>query len=322
MSSGIGSLFQRQRRNANDKGITHNRDFFSFYRLLKCCHAWYLFERTKLCTISRNERIKLFCQVPIAIEKSTKCSLNFSLKLKCPWQQSKCVKQIKHYSKDSIKLTLALLPVVTRCYSRLWRFLVASCFGGHFISRGRSPRRSAWFAFSIYNLEWLQYINYRKKTSCVPANNILTWLQERLFSSGSFCHLLTNKTQALQIRPVRDPCSISKQAVNKFSYFSVGVKRELDDFDPQMQQPLLERYTLGLCEPNIAWKIVFSPLKSRLYWNKISRFAALTCKRERRPWNNKATAHERKSKEFSLEDHKLWLNFLTEFQRKKIAKKT
>jgi hypothetical protein len=90
-------------------------------------------------------------------------------------------------------------------------------------------------------LKRLKHINYTKETSRFTANNTLTWLHDRLFSSGSFCQRFTNKTQALQIRPAREPCSTSKQAVKRFSYFSVGVKRELDDFEPQMQQPLLER---------------------------------------------------------------------------------
>ena len=89
--------------------------------------------------------------------------------------------------------------------------------------------------------EEFENINYTIETFCFSASNKLTWLHDRLLSSGNFCQRLTNKTQALQMRPVRDPCSTSKQAVKRFSYFSVGVKRELDDLEPQMQQPLLER---------------------------------------------------------------------------------
>lgn len=68
----------------------------------------------------------------------------------------------------------------------------------------------------------------------------LTWCQSRLVPMGNFFHLLTKRTQALQISP--DLFSlIRKHFSNSGSYFLLSVNLELEDFALQMQHPLTDR---------------------------------------------------------------------------------
>lgn len=86
-----------------------------------------------------------------------------------------------------------------------------------------------------------------------PALASTTWCQclTSLFSGESFFHLLTSKTQALQISPPRFSL-IRKQRSNSASYFLLSVKRDDDDLALQIQHPKLERYIFGLWKLNIS----------------------------------------------------------------------
>lgn len=107
----------------------------------------------------------------------------------------------------------------------------------------------------------------------------LTWFQFFLVPTGSFFHRFTRSTQALQISPDRVSLSLQdnlwwndkgkkkmspstpphvfsmdsypKQLLKSFSYRLLSVKRELEDFALQMQQPSKLLYILGLWKPNI-----------------------------------------------------------------------
>lgn len=83
-----------------------------------------------------------------------------------------------------------------------------------------------------------------------PALASTTCLQLRNVPGGSFFHLLTKSTQALQISPDRFSL-ILKHFSNSDSYFFESVNRELDDLALQIQQPDSERYILGLWKLNI-----------------------------------------------------------------------
>ena len=108
----------------------------------------------------------------------------------------------------------------------------------------------------------------------------LTWFQFFLVPTGSFFHRFTRSTQALQISPDRVSLSLQdnlwwndwekkiclpphtpphvfsmdsypKQLLKSFSYRLLSVKRELEDFALQMQQPSKLLYIFGLWKPNI-----------------------------------------------------------------------
>ena len=99
-----------------------------------------------------------------------------------------------------------------------------------------------------------------------PLLLLTTWAQFFWVSSGRFLHLLTIKTQALQISPDREQFS-RKQFLKESSYFPLSVNLELEekiiykfifciiiiiitiyllDFALQMQQPSNERNIFGL----------------------------------------------------------------------------
>lgn len=68
----------------------------------------------------------------------------------------------------------------------------------------------------------------------------LTCFQFLLLPCGSLLHLLTSKTQALQISPSRFSVK-TKHPLKCSSYLFEEVNLELEDFAPQIQQPSLER---------------------------------------------------------------------------------
>lgn len=103
----------------------------------------------------------------------------------------------------------------------------------------------------------------------------LTWFQFFLVPTGSFFHLFTSSTQALQMSPDRVSLSLQKsnslrgqgpaeeglsahkpsvgtddsypkQLLKSFSYRLLSVKRELEDLARQMQQPSKLLYIFGL----------------------------------------------------------------------------
>lgn len=101
------------------------------------------------------------------------------------------------------------------------------------------------------NLRPMKWQKLRKSHNTTSMDiSFLTCFQFFELPGGSFFHLLTRSTQALQI----SPCLFSfnwKQPPNSNSYLDEDVNRELEDFAPQMQQPRRERKTRGLCDANI-----------------------------------------------------------------------
>lgn len=93
--------------------------------------------------------------------------------------------------------------------------------------------------------------------------SFLTCFQFFELPGGSFFHLFTRSTQALQI----SPCLFSfnwKQPLNSDSYLDEDVNRELEDFAPQIQQPRRERKTRGLCDANMTRESAVEWMKSFL----------------------------------------------------------
>ena len=80
-----------------------------------------------------------------------------------------------------------------------------------------------------------------------PTLESTTWCQSFSVSLGRTLHLLTIRTQALQMSPCLLWFSSSlKHWLKAFSYFPLSVNLELLDLALQMQHPSLERKTLGL----------------------------------------------------------------------------
>lgn len=124
-----------------------------------------------------------------------------------------------------------------------------------------SPRFRIAFdrSFGVYNLSRKTQLSNsaQKRKNCRTSSAItlsvffrLTCFQFFVLPSGSFDHLFTSKTHALQISPLRSSLTW-KHPLNWDSYLVEAVNRELEDFAPQMQQPKRERKTFGLCDGNI-----------------------------------------------------------------------
>lgn len=141
--------------------------------------------------------------------------------------------EVSSFSFSTFKVLELLLGFVVLFTVAL---LSTTCNGENILSQNLRP------------MKWQQLRKSHNTTSMDIS--FLTCFQFFELPGGSFFHLLTRSTQALQI----SPCLFSfnwKQPLNSNSYLDEDVNRELEDFAPQMQQPRRERKTRGLCDANI-----------------------------------------------------------------------